>query len=160
MYFTAREIAAYHEAGHVIAALHCGCRIRSVCIDNDRHGNGLTRVLYPIDNTRRQTMRRLHVCLAGYVSESRLLKQPPTLVRSIDLDDAVEYAHRLTYEDQPEAERLIYSTVERLQRFFCDPRTWQRVEALAEGLLLAGELDEAAVAMVLNERGQHVIATA
>jgi len=138
---TARELAAFHEAGHVEAALGCGAHVTSVAVYQEPV-HGRTEIV-----TRGgEDLRRIRA--AGYAAEFQLWR-----------------AGRLVMEDGLSEEEFTRRALNRASRDFAQfsnesdfiecaidhaehSQRFELVEKIAGALLAAGKLDEAALARI------------
>lgn len=76
-----RKATAYHEAGHAVAAHHCGVRVRTTTIEAQGDTSGQVEHTNPIhgiridfdksDRTRLRVERLIIVCLAGPSAQTK-----------------------------------------------------------------------------------------
>ncbi len=156
------EVAAYHEAGHAVAALLLGIEIEEVRIDRNRPGNGTTIYRtgpslwegYRMPKSAAPSRlacalsRRQRVAvffLAGPLAEAKRLGVP---LRSLDASGDFEYIHVLMRgsdacqhgEVLPGAEHFFDTAVRRTRGILGQPSTWRAVTEVARELLMWGRL--------------------
>jgi hypothetical protein len=139
-----RELAAYHEAGHAVAAYLFMIETGGLALDD--------RCLWPSrpweqdDGSIESAESQILLALAGPAAE-RKLKGTPELSAHSTEDSAL--AQRLSAEMQAALignadERLIQAHLcyldEKVRCLFDDPGVWTAVEALAKALLTSGSL--------------------
>lgn len=166
---TYREVAAYHEAGHAVAALLLGIEVAEVRIDRYRPGNGTT--LYRTGPSLWEGYRRPRsaapsrlacalnrhqrvavFCLAGPLAEAKLLG---VSLRSLDATGDFEDIHSLMRGPDacqhgvvsPFAKPFFDTAVRRTRGMLGQPSIWRAVTEVARELLLwdrlsGGELAE------------------
>lgn len=160
------EVAAYHEAGHALAALKVGRYVGNVSIDQSLPGNGLTRHWrfprnpfhimqnpeFAWQHTFQTTLDEMFIALAGPLAEARLLRKPLRHLGSYaDYNECLRLVHRLKnlavfaseYVEVPrfDLEVLLDRTRNRTKRWVAHPRTWGYIDRTAKALIVAGQLD-------------------
>lgn len=160
------EIAAYHEAGHAVAALLLGIRIVEVRIDHRRPGAGQTVYLVthpPLERPREpwtiapsrwarslsREQRRAVFALAGPLAEARLLGKPMRTLGSIGDLESVHQLMRWPETQgggqphgavRPEAKLFFEAEIRRTRRILNRPPVWHAVTVIAGDLLTWGRL--------------------
>ena len=160
------EVTAYHEAGHVLAALKVGQYVEDVSIDRRNPGNGLTWRRSPRRNpytlsinpelawrhTFRATVDEMFISLAGPIAEAKLLGKPirdlgsysdytTCLVSGLRLLHLAEFARDYTNIPPIDLEQLLSSTRDNTKRWIGRAKIWPLVESIAKGLLLSGHIN-------------------
>ena len=144
------EITAFHEAGHVYAAIFVGAKVRSVTIDPDNDDgpkrSGDTVVVWDRRRFSRQELmeKGAWVALAGPVAEMIHLQKPfhPAGIAEWrhDWETAFECLGEISSMQQRFA-RLEQITVE-LYNTFSQDRHWAAIGAVADNLLAHETLDQ------------------
>jgi len=138
------KAAAYHEAGHAVAAFEHGIRLIDVSIMPDWEGDSFGRVL--VDGKRfcrvwgpkKRQAALLHL-LAGFAAESKYRGRRNWVGAERD----IEHARRLTPQlraVEPVATAYLLYIIARADAFVAQPRIWAGIEALATELLAREEL--------------------
>lgn len=161
-----REVAAYHEAGHAVAALLLGIRIVEVRIDHRRPGAGQTvywvlrsllegsRDPWTIAPSRwarslSREQRKAVFALAGPLAEARLLGVPLRTLGSIGDLESIHQLMRKPPEKgfvschgavKPGANEFFEREIRRTQRLLVQPPVWHAVTVVAGDLLSWGSL--------------------
>ena len=154
------EITAYHEAGHVYAAIFVGARVQSVTIDPDNDdGPGRTGDTVVIWDRRRFSQQQLvekaaWVALAGPVAEM-IHSQNPFHPAGIaewqqDWETAFECFDRIS-NIQTRLARLEQITVD-LYQVFSQDRHWAAIGAIADNLLAHETLDQEMLEEIVEPR--------
>jgi len=158
------KIAAYHEAGHAIAALREGRLVSRIEISDEVPGNGrctyARRRQNPYDlSINRGTARaawlytldticsEVRVSLAGPLAEAKVLSKPlRSLGARSDLDGCVaavnrlrlfnEYVSEFAKVDQINTEQLLNDQRKHVRRWIAQPKVWRSVQVIARALEL------------------------
>lgn len=162
------DIAAYHEAGHALAALREGRRVAGVLISRTLPGNGFCwcarkpRNPYPIDlnagsakaawlHTVETTCADIRIALAGPIAEAKALGTPlRSLGSRSDLENCLRLAGRLStlqsfvseFAEVPPVDPDLILEVERrsVRRWMGRPGTWKTIRLVARVLKFRGAL--------------------
>ncbi len=144
------ELTAYHEAGHVLMAVHVGARVESVSIAPDwddgpkRHGD--TAIAWPGGRMTEREFAEKSVCvaLAGPVAEMIYRQEPlhPGFVAewAADWQDAWQAASPLIVDERRRLDFLEKTTIE-VQQLFDQDEYWAALAAIADELLAHERLD-------------------
>jgi len=148
------ELTAYHEAGHVYLALHCGARVMSVTIEPDQDERyGDTQVAWP---TERFSARQRHelgilVALAGPVAEMIYRQEPlhPGFVAEWQADWQVAWQEAMELVPV-ERKRVAYleAATQQLRVMLDEDHHWSAVASIADHLAAHHTLDEDMIAEI------------
>ena len=122
--------AAYHEAGHAVAAQALGLHVESISIVED--GETAGRVRYHVGAGRRWTNARVLVCLAGPMAERWATGDVDVAGAENDLATAWALLLGMTPSER-EVLVLFSAAWESAERIVCD--CWSQVAGLADRLL-------------------------
>ncbi len=148
------QSAAFHEAGHAIAAMECRVKLTQVSIvaDGDRRGYCAVSIpdLDPLNDGQAKTKTRYRlenlaiVALSGVAAEEMYLGHEPIGGFDSDVDRVGDYLSRLSDSD-PEIRAYFRWIHERAKALVGKPMNTALVERLAEALLERGELGQKVV---------------
>ncbi len=154
------ELTAYHEAGHVLAALLLGAKVKQVTIEpeNDdgprRYGD--TQVLWPRGGMSEKALAQnvVQVCLAGPVAEMIYSGEPchPGFVAewAADWREAWESAVVLHRDERRRLKFMEQVSIWLYERFQRDD-LWAALAALADNLLAHQTLDEEQIDEIVGD---------
>lgn len=163
------SVAAYHEAGHALAALWQGIWVGEISVDHDDPGAGLMKYSiaswenpfgYTVSPGQARlawqteydfTLRLIRVALAGPLAEAQLLNTPLRHLGSVsDLDDCGRHIRDLyeSWQALPEeaevawpGRRILNQTRDEVRRWVRRPKTWKSIHMIAACLAAGQELD-------------------
>lgn len=131
--------AVWHEAGHVVAALHFGGEVRLVTLESDLdehvgHTEVVWRGLGELERARRSAL----VALAGPVAETLYLGEDiedPAILSAwrADWDEAENCLKALTTDPEEHAV-LRNRMIAELVRTFRDERVWEQLARMVDAL--------------------------
>lgn len=136
--------AAFHEAGHVVAAHRLDIAVRSVHVGRRDDGSDGATVMRASDRSPEAAIRMAPAHWAGFVAQSIWLGR-----RSWDgvRADMAQVAH--STPDAGQHQRLWHPAIERAADLLSERGVWADVEAVASALLARRHLDAAALAALL-----------
>ncbi|MCP1727601.1 hypothetical protein J2T60_001601 [Natronospira proteinivora] len=173
------DVTAWHEAGHLVAALFEGYTVYEVEASPVRPGNGVTRLMHRRRPTRfdpalgvgngrlawaesvARVQREMRVFLAGPLAEAKVLGKPlRALGARSDLDHCKAMAKRLLMlwgdfgvhqgATRPRPHALMNQERARMRRWIAQPRVWSLVTTYAEILSSECYLDQSDIQRILN----------
>ncbi|MDA1265753.1 MAG: hypothetical protein O2816_11795 [Planctomycetota bacterium] len=153
------EVAAWHEAGHALAAHLCGGVVRELTLESEFEGlEGHVAVAWPVADRVEDARRQVLVALAGPIAElvhrGEALQDDASVLQAWrqDWQRTAEHLARLSCEP---AERIALrdQMVTRLFATFEDPLGYERLARIAEALDAHGLLDADACAEALGPLG-------
>ena len=152
------ELAAYHEAGHVLIAVELGGRVVSASIDPEAPDHGPIReadvvVEWPEGRSARSDIL---VALAGPVAEMIYTdgEPDPSVVTAWSGDYAqAEQAVRHLFETEAERAHHIRAAVDDLHRMLMRDDVWTIVGDIADALIANEHLDADLIDDVLTPWG-------
>ena len=165
----ALESAAYHEAGHAVAAWHCGVRTKSLSIvpESDSAGRhvrhpyfgGLKLEIDSSPRAQRRVENMALVCCAGPAAQRRF---DPKRFRSYhaqgDWYEAMNLLSYLTNDD--EVLMAHFKLIElRARKLIALPSVWSLIEAVARALLERRHLTGKEVRAIISDGMNAVLPT-
>lgn len=145
---------AYHEAGHVVLALHFGRRIGTLTIDRDHHKGGAA-ISDPSAEPEDQVRQAL-IALAGGSAQEKFLPGSGTCEFAFvggasftDVAQAHEYLAS-AYGEKVDSDKLYYECTERVDALLDHPKLWRAVVGVAEALYQNGSLSPEDVARIVE----------
>jgi len=163
------NIAAFHEAGHALAALREGRQVFGLRVSTQNPGNGVCiharkqRNQYDLAenpgsanaawlHTLKTTCSDIRICLAGPLAEAKALGKPlRSLGSRSDLEKCIRLANRLEclntfvseFVDIGELKGadLLDCERKRVRRWLSQPRVWNAISLAAERLSMTGQLN-------------------
>lgn len=176
------DVAAYHEAGHVVAALSAGLWVKQVHVSfgnpgagfmvhaplprnpfDPGDGPGATRAAW--EHTLRNRIAVIRVALAGPLAEAKALGKPlRALGARSDLDLCREHAEQLRYFHayltsyapllRFESAELLNRERRQVRRWVGRRHIWANIRNLADCLTCDGSLDWGQICNALNARDE------
>jgi len=153
--------AAYHEAGHAVAAFQMGLKTKAILLiakdgSPGRHSlrsyiGGMSRNLGRGPRAQRRAENLAFVCLAGPAAQRRF--SPKSIRRytsETDRRQAIDLLSRFTNSDE-ELRAYCRLLEARTRRTIARPEAWRLVEGLADRLLEKGSMTGAEVGQVIRE---------
>jgi len=163
------SVAAFHEAGHAIAALSEGRQVRRLRVSTDNPGNGICvsagKQRNPYDltenpgsakaawlHTMKTTCSDVRFFLAGLLAEAKALGKPlRSLGSRSDLEKCLRLANRLeclnTFVsefadiDELKGVDVLDSERKRVRRWLAQSKVWDSVSSIADKLSVKGTLN-------------------
>lgn len=153
------ELNAYHEAGHVYAAICFGAKVESVTIDPDwddgpnRYGD--VEIQWPGEETAEELVeKRILVALAGPVAEMIHTGDPfhPAMVAewSMDWEEAWSMCGCFLKDRQKKMNYLESKTLE-LYRLMSEDHRWAQLAMIVDHLLAHETLDSGMIDDIVSE---------
>jgi len=162
-------VAAFHEAGHAMAALSEGRQVRSLRVSTDNPGNGVCiharkqRNQYDVVqnagsahaawlHSLETTLSDIRICLSGPLAEAKALGKPlRSLGSRSDLETCIRLANRLeslhTFVsefveiDELKGVDVLDSERKRVRRWLAQSKVWVSVSSIAYKLSVIGTLN-------------------
>ena len=154
------QAAAFHEAGHAVAAMECRVKLTKVSIIADGDHRGYCAVSIPdwnplsdrqVNSKMRYRLENLAiVALSGVAAEGLYLGHEPVGGFDSDVDRAGDYLSRLS-ESDPEIRAYFRWIHQRAKILVGKPANKPVIERLAEALLEHGVLEQQAVRSVRTD---------
>jgi hypothetical protein len=163
------NIAAFHEAGHAMAALNEGRQVFGLRVSTENPGDGVCilarkqRNQYDLAqnpgsanaawlHTLKTTCSDIRICLAGPLAEAKALGKPlRSLGSRSDLEKCIRLANRLECLikfvsefvdiDELKGVELLDGERKRVRRWLSQPRIWTAISLAAERLSNTGQLN-------------------
>jgi hypothetical protein len=163
------SIAAYHEAGHAMAALNEGRQVFGLRVSTENPGDGVCilarkqRNQYDLAqnpgsanaawlHTLKTTRSDIRIGLAGPLAEAKALGKPlRSLGSRSDLEKCIRLANRLeclnTFVsefveiDELKGVELLDGERKRVRRWLSQPKIWNAISLAAERLSMTGQLN-------------------
>jgi hypothetical protein len=163
------NIAAFHEAGHALAALREGRQVFGLRVSTENPGNGICvharrqRNQYDLAqnpgsanaawlHTLKTSCSDIRIGLAGPLAEAKALGKPlRSLGSRSDLEKCIRLANRLEclntfvseFADIDELKRvdILDGERKRVRRWLSQPRIWNAISLAAERLSKTGQLN-------------------
>jgi hypothetical protein len=163
------SIAAFHEAGHALAALSEGRQVFGLGVSTENPGDGIcvsaVKQSNPYDlsensgsakaawlHTMQTTSSDIRIFLAGPLAEAKALGKPlRSLGSRSDLEKCIRLANRLeclnTFVsefvdiDELKGDDVLDSERKRVRRWISLPRVWNAISLAAERLSSTGKLN-------------------
>jgi len=160
------SIAAFHEAGHALAALREGRQVFGLRVSTENPGNGICvharkqRNQYDLAenpgsakaawlHTLKTTCSDIRICLAGPLAEAKALGKPlRSLGSRSDLEKCIHLSNRLeclnTFVsefadiDELNGVDLLDRERKKVRRWLSQPRAWSAISLAAERLSMTG----------------------
>ena len=137
----AREVTAYHEAGHAVAALALGRPVAWVSIRPDRKFLGICAfgkaVFRPSEDW---VEREAVIALAGPAAEAGLTGEMDWAAAAHDYDYALDLARGRGGRDGRKAERLVKRWLAKADHLLGREDAWAAVERIAAELVRVEEI--------------------
>jgi ATP-dependent Zn protease len=137
----AREVTAYHEAGHAVAALALGRPVAWVSIRPDRMFLGICAfgkaVFRPSEDW---VEREAVIALAGPAAEAGLTGEMDWAAAAHDYDYALDLARGRGGRDGRKAERLVKRWLAKADHLLGREDAWAAVERIAAELVRVEEI--------------------
>jgi len=166
---THRCVAAFHEAGHAMAALNEGRQVFGLRVSTENPGNGVCiharkqRNQYDVVknagsahaawlHTLETTRSDIRICLSGPLAEAKALGKPlRSLGSRSDLEKCIRLANRLealnTFVsefveiDELKGVDVLDSERRRVRRWLAQSKVWDSVSSIADKLSVKGTLN-------------------